>query len=599
MASEKLPVWDLSALYRSPKDPRIVGDLDTALARARRFSSKYRGKLASIVIRPKQLMRALEEFEGILQQASKPVEYSYLRFAESATDPARGALLQNTRERCIRISQVLTFFELELLKSPSGKLRLAAQSSECLRFRNFLLKLLQSKPHRLTEREEQILSEKQMSGASAFTRLFDEEFAAKTFSYRGKEVSEAEILDTLHDSDRRCRKEAAAAFTKGLAEDSRRLTFIFNTVFQDRAVDDRFCKYPNPEASRHLSNQISRSSVDSMVGAVTASTSIVARYYSLKRKILRLPELYDYDRYAPIPTRSQAKISFAEAREIVTKASQRFSPTYAEIVDEFFRRRWIHAAATPGKRSGAFCAFATADTHPFVFVNYSGTLKEVLTLAHELGHAAHAYLMRKSGYINFGVPLTIAETASVFGEMLVFDYLRQTITDHRELIALYCSKLEGIFATVFRQVAMHRFEQSVHAARRVDGELSTAKFSSYWRKHQEEMFKGSVTLSQDYDLWWSYIPHFLHTPFYVYSYAFGELLTVALYAQYQRALKAGTEHGFVANYLEMLSRGDSYSPAQLVKPFGISLEERSFWMGGLRIISDLLTTLEDLVKSKR
>ncbi len=595
MPSEKLPIWDLSALYRSPNDPRISTDLTGALSRAKRFSKRYRGKLSSVVNSPAKLLKALEEFEEILQQASKPVEYSYLRFAESATDPARGALLQNTRERCIAVSRELTFFELELLGCKPSQLKAAARSNNCARFRNFLLKLVASKPHRLSEREEQILSEKQMTGASAFTRLFDEEFASRRFLVSGKKISEAEILDLLYASERSVRKQAAASFSGALSEDARRLTYIFNTVLQDKAIDDRLCRYSTPEQSRHLANQISQSAVDSMVEAVSGSAAIVSRYYKLKRRLLKLPALYDYDRYAPIKAGKGESYSFERARSIVTEASARFSPVYADIVDEFFRRRWIHAAATPGKRSGAFCSFATADTHPFVFVNYSGTLKEVLTLAHELGHAVHAYLMRENGYINFGVPLTIAETASVFGEMLVFDHLRASIKDERQLISLYCSKIEGVFATVFRQVSMHRFEQDAHAARRSEGELRTARLSQMWRKRQEEMFRGSVTLSPGYDLWWSYIPHFLHTPFYVYSYAFGELLTVALYAQYQKAREQGDTGKFVAHYLEMLARGDSASPSELVKPFGISLEKRAFWLGGLEIISGLLATLEDLV----
>ncbi|NDC36782.1 MAG: oligoendopeptidase F [Proteobacteria bacterium] len=594
MASQKLPVWDLSALYRSPSDRKLQADLNTALSRARRFARRYRGKLRAIVTAPRALRGVLIEFEEILQQASKPVEYSYLRFAESAIDPVRGALLQNSRERCIAVSRELTFFELELLALPTGVLRRAANSAECARFRNFIRKLIQSKPHRLSEREEQILSEKQMTGSSAFTRLFDEEFAAKSYVLAGKKHTESEILDRLYHPRREVRRDASASFTNGLRQESRRLTFIFNTILQDKAIDDRFCNYEDPEASRHLVNQISRAAVNSMVETVLRSTQMVGRFYRLKRRLLGLPELFDYDRYAPLATRSKRTFSFSEARTIITESALRFSPVYAEIVDEFFRRRWIHAAPTAGKRSGAFCAFATADTHPFVFVNYSGTLKEVLTLAHELGHAVHAYLMRSSGYLNFGVPLTIAETASVFGEMLVFEYLRATIEDREELLALYCSKIEGVFATVFRQVSMHRFEQSAHAARRKEGELSTTRLSQLWRKHQTEMFRGSVTLSPGYDLWWSYIPHFLHTPFYVYSYAFGELLTLSLYAQYQSAFRSGKAQSFVTKYLEMLSRGDSYSPAELVKPFGISLERASFWQGGLDSIAGLVQAAEAL-----
>jgi oligoendopeptidase F len=475
-------------------------------------------------------------------------------------------------------------------------LKVLAQAVELSRFRNFLLKLISSKPHRLSEREEQILQEKQMTGASAFTRLFDEEFAAKRYLLRGQVLTEAQILDKLHDPNRKVRKEAAEGFTKGLKEESRRLTFIFNTILQDKSIDDRLAKFSSPEASRHLANQISQKAVDAMVGEVSRSTALVARYYKLKSRLLKVGKLFDYDRYAPVGRDSNTDISFDQARAIVTEASTKFSPVYADIVDQFFRKRWIHAAPTPGKISGAFCSFATADTHPFVLVNYSGTLKEVLTLAHELGHAVHAYLMREKGYINFGVPLTIAETASVFGEMLVFDHLRTEIKNPKQLLSLYCSKIEGVFATVFRQVSMHRFEQSAHAARRSHGELSAEQFSKLWRQHQEEMFEGAVTLTPGYNNWWSYIPHFLHTPFYVYAYAFGELLTVSLYSQYQDALHKGEESKFVARYLEMLSLGDSKSPAELVRPFGISLENAQFWRGGIKIIEGLLSELEELVE---
>ena len=392
------------------------------------------------------------------------------------------------------------------------------------------------------------------------------------------------------------RKAATDGFTRGLEEESRRLTFIFNTVIQDKGTDDRFTRFPNPEAARHLSNQISRESVDSMVGAVMSSTGIVSRYYKLKAKLLGIPKLTDYDRYAPLPSRTNTEISFAEARKIIIEASERFSPEYAEIADLFFRRRWIHAAPSEGKRSGAFCAFITSDTHPYVLVNYTGSLREVLTLAHELGHGIHAYLMRKRGYINYNVPLTIAETASVFGEMTVFNYLQSKVTDPRERLRLYCAKLEEMFATVFRQVVMHRFEQSIHSARK-KGELSTTQLCDYWMTHQNEMFNGSVHLTPGYRYWWGYISHFIHSPFYVYAYAFGELLTVALYAQYQNAKESGKDGKWVERYLGMLALGDSAPPAELVKPFGISLERREFWLGGLGIIRSMLGTVEKLAKS--
>ncbi len=591
MPSSSLPRWNLSDLYASITDPAIDRCLLTQERRAERFAKTYRGKIRTRSAA--QLLMALRAYESILQETWKPEIYATLVNTADSSPPTHGALLQKTKTRGLAIAQHLLFFELELMTLEEKTLRRLMGDSRLAPYRHYLEKQLSWKPHRLSETEEKILNDKSLTGRSAFVRLFDEEFAHKMFTLKQKgktrRLTEEEVLDRLHHPRRAERKRAAAAFTLGLKEEARRVTFVMNTLLQDKHVDDRYRKFARPEESRHLENEIDQATVDAMTGAVTDAYGMVQDFYRFKRKRLRVPELFDYDRYAPI-TKTEQRYSFAEARELVLSSFHHFSPKFGELTQHFFDQRWIDAPPGIGKRGGAFCMFVTPDLHPYVFLNFTGNLKQVLTLAHELGHGVHASLARKQTLLHFDMPLTLAETASVFAEMIVFDALRQQIQDPQERFALYVHKIESVFATVFRQVSMYKFEQDLHAAARVEGELPQEKISQLWRARQHEMFGRSVTLTPDYDLWWMYISHFVHTPFYVYAYAFGELLTLSLFAEYKKRGPA-----FVERYLAFLTAGGSQSPDELLRSFGINLRDRKFWEGGLALIQELVEEAKRII----
>lgn len=586
--SDSLPTWNLNFLFKSEADPAIGEILAVCESKAKSFEKKYRGKIRKF--NAKALKRALHEYELLLCNLSKPIQYASLLHSESAEDPKRGAFLQSMRARYTAVQNRLLFFELELLDFDLKTLSNFSNNKELSGYRHYLQVLSKQKPHKLSEKEERLLADKDRTGGGAMMRLFDEEFAHKMFKVKlGKSVkvlNESDTLAMLYSPVREVRKSAADSLTEGLKEDARRITFIFNTLLEDKLIDDGYRKYPMAETARHLSNETTNEAVEAMCSEIVNSYPLVKRFYNMKRKFLGVKELYDYDRYAPIAKTSK-KISFSEAKEAVIESFSSFSKGYGAIAKEFFDKKWIDAAARPGKRGGAFCSFVTPDLHPVVFMNYTGNLRDVFTLAHELGHGIHAYLMRKQTYLNFDTPLTVAETASVFAEMVLFDYLKGKIRSEEELLSMYVSKIENVFATVYRQVSLYRFEQDFHSARRTSGELSTADVNKLWRKRQLEMFQGSVTLTPGYDYWWSYIPHFVHSPFYVYAYAYGELLTLSLYGRYNAEGKP-----FVGKYLNLLESGGSKTPDELLSPFKIKLSSREFWRGGVEIIHDLVREAE-------
>jgi oligoendopeptidase F len=398
------------------------------------------------------------------------------------------------------------------------------------------------------------------------------------------------VLSRLYDPDRDVRRRAAQSVTAGLRDLGRTTTYIFNNILADKASDDRLRHYPAWISARNLANEVDDQVVDALVGAVTARYDIVARYYRLKRRLLGLDELFEYDRYAPLPA-ADRRYSWDETRHIVLNAYGNFHPRMAEVAGWFFERRWIDAAMRPGKIGGAFSAGTVPSAHPYVLVNYEARPRDVMTVAHELGHGVHQALSRQQGMLQMHTPLTTAETASVFGEMLVFQDMMAREGDSRVRLAMLTGKLEDSFATVFRQVSMNRFEDAIHTARRSEGELTTERYGELWLETQRAMFQGSVTLSQDYGLWWSYIPHFINTPGYVYAYSFGELLVLALYARYQQVGPA-----FAGAYLDMLGAGGSNWPHELVKPLGVDLRDLNFWTAGLQILDDMVGQAEKLAE---
>lgn len=590
-----LPSWDLSAYFSGKDDPRIFVALAQAKKRAEAFAKRWRGNIteASSV---SDILSAIQELEAIIGEGQKPIHYASLLKTTDSITPEHGALEQRTQVEFLDVYRHLTFFELELLALSEEVLQKLADTKELSNYRHFLLNLLKTKPHRLLEREEQIMNDLSLTGNGAFTRLFEEELSQKKFSVsvagKTEEWPEEKVLNMLQNADRNIRKAGAEALTGGLQEDLRRLTYIFNVLGEDKRIRDGYAKFETPEASRHLANEVTQEAVNTMSKAVSEHVHVVADYYDLKRSILGLDELYDYDRYAPV-LEMEHIYTFEEAREMVLTAYRKFSPVMQERAREFFEKKWIDAETKHGKRGGAFCSYGTPDLHPVVFLNYLGNTKSVLTLAHELGHGVHGSLMRKQTLFNFDTPLTIAETASVFGEMLVFDSLRSGVSG-KERLALLMGMIEEVFATVFRQHAMYKFEQDFHAARRNEGELRPERIGELWITRQKEMFGNSVTLRDDYKIWWSYIPHFLHTPFYVYAYTFGELLTLSFYDRYK---KADDKAAFAQKYMAMLEAGGTKTPEDLMEPFGIDLSAKEFWEGGLRVVGEMVEEAKKLSKT--
>jgi len=582
--------WDLSDLYAGPDDPGIDADLDAAIADARRFAERHRRPIEQLSA--EQLGAAVDELERIQERATRPAVFSQLLFAADTSAARHGALLQHVQERVTELRNLLLFFELAWVNLDEQHARALLDAPALARRRHFLGALRRYRPHVLSEPEERILEEKANTGPRAFARLFDELMSGMRFRVqsdgRERELGEEETLSLLYDPNRSRRRAAARGLTEGLQRNARPLAFIFNTLVQEKAVDDRLRAYPTPLAARNLANEIGDESVGSLLSACVDRYPLVARYYRLKAKLLGLERLEDYDRYAPLAADGQPR-SFEDASRIVLDAYGDFAPQLADLVKRFVERRWIDAELRPGKRGGAFCASSVPALHPYVLLSYTGTLRDVMTLAHELGHGVHQYLAREQGLFEQDAPLTTAETASVFGEMLVFRRLMREEKDPKIRLGLLCGKLEDAFATVFRQVAMTRFEEKLHAARRGEGELPVERISELWMDANRPMFGDSVHLSDDYRWWWLYIPHFVHSPFYCYAYAFGELLVLALLRRYDEQGDA-----FVPRYLELLRAGGAEAPHELLARLDLDVADPRFWDGGLALLEDMLGEAETL-----
>lgn len=593
-ATSKLPTWNLKDLYHSPEDDKLFEDLDKSLVHAQKFEKKYRGKLGALAKSPDKFAALLKAYSDIYTLSASPVIYASLRFAETSADQSRGALLQHMRTEHTAIARHLVFFDLEILTVPQATMKKLLAAKAIAPYKNFLTLVLDGKKHRLSENEEKLMADKALTGRSAFSRLFDEEMGAATYtvkvSGRSKELSQTEVLNLLHHTKRGNRKEAARSLSEGLKSQSRRLSFIYNTLVEDKAVNDRYRKYEASEDARHRDNQITRDMVDALCLSVQESYRLVQDFYRFKKQVLGLKKLYDYDRYAPIAS-SEKKIPYQKARDMILEAFSTFSPEFSDVAALFFKKNWIDARERKGKRGGAFCQMGTPIVHPYVFINYSGSMRDVFTLAHELGHGIHGYLMKDQNYLNFDVPLTVCETASVFSEMLLFDYLKTHEASQKELFALSMHKIESIFATVYRQISMFLFERDVHASRK-HGELAPEDFGEIWMHHQKEMFQSSISFEDGYKWWWAYIPHFIHSPFYVYAYAFGELLTLSLFKQYQEK-----PVGFPEKFMSLLASGGSKSPSELVRPFKVNMKSVDFWRGGVSVIADMVKDVKRLKKS--
>ena len=583
-------VWDLSDLYKSPEDEQLKSDKAELLNKSEVFRKAYRGKMKKMS--SAEFAEALKNYEEILQVAHKIGSYSHLIWSTNTEDPALGKLLQEASELGSEVSQKLVFFDVEWLKLDDEKATGIIESQELYKWKHYLRVSRQYKKHTLSEDAEKVMSAKSVTGRSAWNRYFDETLGAARFKFQGEDLPEQEVLSKLHSPDRDIRKIAHESLTLGFKEHSRSLTFIFNTILADKFTNDRLRNYENWIDSRNLSNQTDRQSVDALINAVTGKYHLVQRYYRLKKSLLGYDELYDYDRYAPLSKTSKT-IVWGEAKEMVLDSFGEFHPNMAKTAALFFDNKWIDAAIKPGKRGGAYSASTVTSVHPYVFMNYDGQLRDVQTLAHELGHGVHQYAARVQGELQSSTPLTTAETASVFGEMLVFSKLMNNLDDDKEKLALLISKIDDTIATVFRQISMNRFEEKIHTARREKGELTTEQFSELWFETQHELYGDSVTLTEEYKLWWCYIPHFLHTPGYVYAYAFGELLVLALYDAY----KHSKIDNFEDKYLGLLEAGGSDWPHNLVSKLDMDITNPAFWDNGLLLFEKMINDAEKLAAS--
>jgi oligoendopeptidase F len=579
--------WNLADLYAGPDDPRIRADGDACREDAEAFARAWRGRVAQIPA--PELCRAVEQREDIAARSARGLLYAHLLFAGDTANPRHGALVAATQEAQTEIQRAVLFFDLEWIAVPEPRAEALLADPALARYRHYLAVARRERPHTLSEPEEKVLAVTGNTGRLAFQRLFDSVVGGIRCRVAGRDLALEEALSGLYRPERPARQAAAAAITEALQGERRVLTFALNTLVQEHADQDRLRNRPHPMLARNLANEIEQDTVDALLDACDRGMGLVRRYYALKRRLLGVEALHDYDRYAPIGG-ELPRWPWPEARRLVLQAYGEFSPRMAEIVGQFLELGWIDAELRPGKTGGAFSAAALPDAHPYILLNYTDTLRDVMTLAHELGHGIHQFLARPRGYLQQSTPLTLAETASVFGEMLAFRRLMAERADPRVRLGLLCGKLEDLFATVFRQAALTRFEQALHRARRERGELSPAAIGELWLRANEAMFAGSVELTPDYAHWWSYISHFIHTPFYCYAYSFGELLVLALFQQFEQQ---GAER-FVPAYLTLLEAGGSDSPRALLRPLGVDLDDPGFWDRGLELVERWVADAETL-----
>jgi oligoendopeptidase F len=578
--------WDLSDLVAG--DERLDELLDRAQARADAFAKSYRGAIPTIDA--DGLVLAMTELADIYDLVGRVGSYAALDYATDTTDPARGALVARVEERSTALATTMLFFDLEWAALDDARAE-ELLAHEGLDFcRHHLRTARRYRPHLLSEPEELILTEKSISGATAWVRLFSELTSSIEVNL-DKAVPLDVALARLSSPSREVRRESAEAITRALEPGLRTRAFVFNTLLVDKATDDRLRHYPHWLAARNLANEASDESVEALISAVTARYELPRRWYRLKAKLLGVERLADYDRSAPLAT-DEATVDWPAARELVLDAYGSFSPTLGALAERFFTEHWIDAPPGHGKQGGAFCAYTVPSVHPYVMLNFAGRRRDVLVLAHELGHGVHSALAARQGIFHQGTPLTLAETASVFGEALTFARLLEASPTPAARLTLLAEDIEGAIATVFRQVAMNRFERLAHTERREAGELSVERFAELWAQTQEELFGDAVEVTDGYRSWWSYVSHFIHTPGYVYAYAYGQLLALSVYERY---LAEGP--GFERDYLELLSSGGSRSPEELGALVGVDLGDPGFWERGLDLVQRRLDAAEEAAEA--
>jgi oligoendopeptidase F len=579
--------WDLSDLYDGADDPRFEADIKEADDSTAAFRERYYGKVAELSAA--QLAEAIAERERIESLLTRAAYFAHLDFATNMADPARGALVAKLTEKGAALDTQLLFFGLAIAELEDETAEQLLSGSELEKWDHWIRSLRKFRPYLLSEPEEKIVTEKSVSGVSAWDRLYEELLGALRVEIDGVEVGFEEAMSKLYSPERDERRNAAESVTRALEPGLRTRSYIFNTILVDKSIDDRLRGYETWISSRNLRNETTDEAVQALVDATTSRYDVVQRYYRLKAQMLGLDRITFYDRFAPI-SEDRRKASWDEAREVVVEAYSEFSQRAGDIVERFFSEQWIDAPVRENKRTGAFCATTVPDAHPYVLMNFTGERRSILTLAHELGHGLHGVLSMPLGLFNADTPLTTAETASVFGEALTFKRLLALEEDPHRRLNLLAGRIEDAIATTFRQISMNRFEDAVHTARREEGELSTDRFQELWLECQTTMFRDSVDLD-GYGTWWSYVSHFTGVPGYVYAYAYGFLFALAIFRKYE--LEGDS---MVDPYFELLSAGGSKTPEDLAKIVGLDLTDPGIWDSGIDALAAELDEAEVLAK---
>ncbi|MEM1376658.1 MAG: M3 family oligoendopeptidase [Pseudomonadota bacterium] len=584
-----MPVWNLDDLYPGMDSDELTGDLSKARADAETFEREWKGKLNSALDdgRLGEAVRAFEELQDVLGRIGS---YAGLLYAGDTSDPVRAKFYGDTQQTLTDISRHLLFFGLEMNRVAEDALAEGYEKDALLaKYRPWLNDLRLEKPYQLEDRVEELFQEKSLTSSAAFNRLFDETMVSLRFDVDGEKLPAEPTFNLLQDADATKRKSAFNALVETFSGHTQAFTLITNTLAKDKEIEDRWRGFSDVADARHLANRVERPVVDALVSSVVAKYDRIShRYYALKAKWLGLERLEAWDRNAPLPQTPNAKIGWQEAKDIVLNAYGGFAPEMADVASDFFDKGWIDAPSRPGKAPGAFAHPTVPSAHPYVLLNYLGKPRDVMTLAHELGHGVHQVLAAEQGALMASTPLTLAETASVFGEMLTFQSLLAKTTKPAERKAMLAQKAEDMINTVIRQIAFYNFERRVHEARR-NGELTTEDINNDWLAVQRESLGPAVALNDGYEMFWCYIPHFIHSPFYVYAYAFGDCLVNSLYAVYQDA-----ESGFQEAYFDMLRAGGSKHHSELLAPFGLNASDPDFWNKGLSVIEGIIDELEAL-----
>ncbi|RJL07695.1 M3 family oligoendopeptidase [Paracoccus siganidrum] len=583
-----LPEWDLSDLYPAPDSPELSRDLEALTDRAQKFATRHQNRLAALTA--SEMLACIEEYEEIDILAGRIMSYAGLRYYQNTTDAGRAKLMADLQVRVTDATTPLVFFSLEFNRIPDATYEAVFAAPEGpARYKPVFDRMRAMRPHQLSDELEQFLHDNSVVGAAAWNRLFDETTAALEFDVDGEAMGLEATLNLLTDHDRARREAGAKALAAVFSRNVKLFSRIHNTLAKEKAIEDKWRKMPTPQAARHLSNHVEPEVVEALRNAVTAAYPRLShRYYALKARWLGLEKLQVWDRNAPLPTETPKTIGWDEARATVLDAYAGFSPKLAELAGPFFDKGWIDAGVKPGKAPGAFAHPTVTTVHPYVMLNYLGKPRDVMTLAHELGHGVHQRLAAGQGELLASTPLTLAETASVFGEMLTFRALLARTADPAAKKALLAGKVEDMINTVVRQIAFYDFECKLHAAR-AEGELTPEDINGLWMSVQAESLGPVFEFMPGYETFWTYVPHFVHSPFYVYAYAFGDGLVNALYAAYEDGLP-----DFQAKYFELLAAGGSKHHKELLAPFGLDASDPGFWDKGLSMIEGLIDELEAL-----